>query len=479
MAQTTCFMAESEFDLGRFLNQQASEGSLESEGEFTVDHAKAARKLARFAMPDEYSWVLKLVQAAVGWESAELRVKQHRLYTTFTFAPGPAQPIPLAKDVVSTMLHGQLEDQEPLNRLCIALRSLVEQTGLSFVLGLRSEEGESETLFAGPDISAMSSAERKSWVANSERGIRIAVSHQMRGEFYTGRYAPRFMLRKLRDLEIAECLTHHAFTSPIPISLNGESITDPLFHPEIGFTEVLRPLYVLGMRSLSGQTMGTVGPFEDGLALPVRSTPFRLRKLERRSDAAGGWVVVQVLPPDIWVRRERGDDRPYAAPTSNALWVQDGVVVERTPLLIHKSHMARLTLILDADGLETDLTGFALKKTDEKGDRFAHGLMQAKKLLREALDANPEVFDTSRAALAPEDKQYRNSQFGRLVSKRAAVTIPLFFWNPLLAGGLLAGGLLLHGVGHLFPSVEGAGERYREAAQKAIRRLAGTGGADF
>ena len=65
-------MAESEFDLGRFLNQQASEGSLDSEGEFTIDHAVAARKLARFAMPDEYSWVLKLVQASVGWKSAEL-----------------------------------------------------------------------------------------------------------------------------------------------------------------------------------------------------------------------------------------------------------------------------------------------------------------------------------------------------------------------------------------------------------------------
>jgi hypothetical protein len=377
------------------------------------------------------------------------------------------------------MLHGQLEDQEPLNRLCIALRSLVEQTGLSFVLGLSPEGGESETLFAGPDISAMSSTERKSWAANSERGIRIAVSHQMRGEFYTGRYAPRFMLRRLRDLDIAKCLTHHAFTSPIPISLNGESITDPLFHPEIGFTEFLRPLYILGMRSLSGQTMSTVGPFENGLAVPVRATPFRMRKLERRSDEAGGWVVVQVLPPDVWVRRERGDERTYAAPTSNALWVQDGVVVERTPLLIHKSNLARLTLILDADGLETDLKGFALKKTDEKGDRFAHGLIQAKKLLREALDANPQVFDTSRATLSAEDKQYRNSSFGRLVSKRAAVTIPLFFWNPLLAGGVLAGGLFLHGVGHLFPPVEGAGEKYREAAEKAIRRLAGTGGADF
>ena len=472
-------MAESEFDLGRFLNQQASEGSLDSQGEFTVDHAKAARKLARFAMPDEYSWVLKLVQAAVGWKSAELQVQQHRLYTTFTFVPDPAQSIPLAKEVVSTMLHGQLEDQEPLNRLCIALRSLVEQTGLSFVLGIRSEEGELETLFAGPDISAMSSTERKSWVSFGERGIRIAVSHQMKGEFYTGRYAPRFMLRKLRDLDIANCLTHNAFTSPIPITLNGVSITDPLFHPEIGFSDFLRPLYILGMRSLSGQTMTTVGPFEDGLALPVRSTPYRLRRLERRSDEAGGWVVVQVLPPDIWVQRQRLDDRPYAAPTSHALWVQDGVVVERTPLLIHKSNMARLTLILHADGLETDLTGFALKKTDEKGDRFAHGLIQAKKLLREALDANPEVFDTSRATLTPEDKQDRNSRFGRVVSKRAAVTIPLFFWNPLLAGGVLAGGLFLQGIGHLYPPVEGAGERYREAAQKAIRRLAGTGGADF
>ena len=472
-------MAESEFDLGRYLNEQASEGALDSQGEFTVDHDKAARKLARFSMPHEYSWVLKLVQAAVGWESTEIRVQQHRLHTCFAFAPRPGSPIPTAKEVVRTMLQGQLENQDPLNRLCIALRSVVEQTGLSFVLGLCFEQGEQETLFAGPDVSAMTSSTRKSWVASEERGITVAVSHQMRGEFYTGRYAPRFMQRKLRDLEIAKELTLNAFTSPIPIYLNDRSITDPILHPEIGFTALLRPLFVLGMRSLSGQTMTTAGPFEDGLAVPVRSTLPRLEQAERRSDEAGGWVIAQVLPPEVWVQRENSDERHHDAPTSYALWVQDGVVVERTPLLIHKTSLARLTLILDAEGLETDLTGFSLKKTDEKGDRFAHGLIQAKKLLRDALEANPDVFETSRKNLSEEDRQFLKSEFGRKVKRRAAFTIPLFFWNPLFAGGVLAGGLFLHGVGHLFPQVEAAGERYREEAAKAIRRLAGTGGADF
>ncbi|MCA9780844.1 MAG: hypothetical protein KC800_29190 [Candidatus Eremiobacteraeota bacterium] len=472
-------MAESEFDLGRYLNEQASEGALDSQGEFTVDQARAARKLARFSMPHEYSWVLKLIQAAVGWESGEVRVHQHRLHTTFTFVPGSEHQIPTAKEVVSLMLQGQLESQEPLNRLCIALRSLVEQTGLSFVVGLCLQEGEQETLFAGPDVSGMNSADRKGWVTFEGRGVRVAVSHQMRGEFYTGRYAPRFMQRKLRDVEIAEQLIQNAFTSPIPIFLDERSITDPIQHPEIGFTEFLRPLFILGMRSLNGQTFKTAGPFEDGLAVPVRSTLPRLERMERRSEEAGGWVVVQVLPPEVWVQRERMNDRHHDAPTSHALWVQDGVVVERTPLLIHKTSLARFTLILDATGLETDLTGFSLKKTDEKGDRFAHGLIQAKKLMKEAVDGHPDIFDTSRDSLTEEDRKYLNSKFGRLVSRRAVLTLPFFLWNPLLAGGVLAGGLLLHGVGHLFPQVEAAGEKYREATQKAIRRLAGTSGADF
>src|SRR5690606_13588576 len=118
------------------------------------------------------------------------------------FTPHQRFQVPTAREVVSTILHGQLESREPLNRLCIALRSLVEQTGLSFVLALSSAEDENaETLFAGPDVSSMTPEARKNWGALATRGVRVTVSHQMRGEFYTGRLAPRFMLRKLRDLE--------------------------------------------------------------------------------------------------------------------------------------------------------------------------------------------------------------------------------------------------------------------------------------
>ena len=49
------------FDISSFLAGQVAEGELESEGRFTVSQDDAARKLARFSMPFDYAWVLKVV----------------------------------------------------------------------------------------------------------------------------------------------------------------------------------------------------------------------------------------------------------------------------------------------------------------------------------------------------------------------------------------------------------------------------------
>jgi len=467
-------VSQNEFDLGEFLSRQAAGGALESEGEFTVDHAKAARKLARFAMPHEYSWVLKLVQAAVGWEASELRVEQQRLFTSFTFAPGDSHSVPTAKEVVGTVLHGQLESRDPLSRLCIALRSLVEQTGLSFVLGLCSGENDSETLFAGPDVSSMEPTARKNWGSLDTRGLRVTVSHQMRGEFYTGRLAPRFLLRRLRDQEIAAQLRSYAFSSPVPITLNGQAITDPLAHPEFGFTQELRPLLLCGLRSLGDQELFMAGPFEDGLTVPVRANQARVRSIPRTNNVFGGWGMVQVIDPEVYAKRKYNREMNSDELSSLGLWVQDGVVVETFPLLISKSNLTRLVLILDAHGLETDLTGFALQKTEEKSDRFVHALIQAKKLLRDALDAHPHLLSTRREHLAPEDRKSSIATFKRHSLQCAAISAPLALWNPLIGASTLLVGMVVNSVGYLYPPVETAGERYREDLASAIRRISGS-----
>ena len=63
-------------DLLSYLEQQAGSGVKDSEGDFTVSHTNARKKLAKFALPRETAWVSKLVQAAVGWGMTRLQVGQ-------------------------------------------------------------------------------------------------------------------------------------------------------------------------------------------------------------------------------------------------------------------------------------------------------------------------------------------------------------------------------------------------------------------
>ena len=161
----------SEFDLGSYLAGQASEGALDSQGEFSVDADKAARKLARFALPNEFSWVLKVVQAAVAWKARELQVQQSKTTTSFLLAI-EAESVPTPQMVVETILSGRLDQQQPLQMLCIALRALVEQGGLSFVLGLRRGDSEVETIYAGADVSALDAQQRSKLGQIAASGLR-------------------------------------------------------------------------------------------------------------------------------------------------------------------------------------------------------------------------------------------------------------------------------------------------------------------
>jgi hypothetical protein len=463
-----------EFDLGQFLMDQASDGSVESEGEFTVDSATAARKLARFSMPHEYSWVLKLVQAVVGWDTTGLQVRQTRAYTSFTFVPDETRDIPSPKDIVRTILHGNLENQDPISRLCISLRSLVEQTGLSFVLGLCVEKGEVETLFAGPDATALDSATRKAWGWLPERGIRVTVSHQLRGQFYVGRYAPRFMLKENRDVDIAQQLVNHAFLSPVPIDLDGRtSITNLLEHPEFGFTKRLRPFLIVGLPA-PGEP-----PSEElhEVAIPIVAAPERARRERVESDLGRALVVLQVLEP-YTAEKERGEhdyqEKARKALVSHLLWVQDGVVVERKSIRMEDSPLVRLILILDATGLETDLTGFSLLNTAEKKERFNQGLVLAKKLVREAFELHKKKLSLLDSDLTLEDRAYERERYLRSMAKQAVGTVPIFLWHPMAGAGVLAGGLILHGVNRVFPEMDSKKKRdanFRSDLRKAVFRL--------
>ena len=48
-----------------YLINQASEGTLDSEGGFTLDLSRAADKLAKFALPSHSHYLLKIIQGLI------------------------------------------------------------------------------------------------------------------------------------------------------------------------------------------------------------------------------------------------------------------------------------------------------------------------------------------------------------------------------------------------------------------------------
>lgn len=79
----------SSIDLRSFLASAQQDGKLDTEGSFTLSADKAQEKLASFALPGEFDWVLKIVQAANLWNLLRLSVAQTRVATSFTFQPDP------------------------------------------------------------------------------------------------------------------------------------------------------------------------------------------------------------------------------------------------------------------------------------------------------------------------------------------------------------------------------------------------------
>ena len=72
-------------ELQSFLSEQASEGEHQDEGGFTLDLAKAADKLAAFALPSHSHYLLKLIQVAhhLLAEQVEVRIESHRTVLRF------------------------------------------------------------------------------------------------------------------------------------------------------------------------------------------------------------------------------------------------------------------------------------------------------------------------------------------------------------------------------------------------------------
>ncbi len=378
-------MSDSGIDLKAFLAEQRHEGQLDSEGGFTIAAEKALQKLAYFALPQEFDWILKVVQAVNLWNVERLVVSQTRTATSFTFAPCP-QPDPAA--LLNALSGAALDNANPIHALSMALRSLVEQVGLSFVLAFRDHGESGRPIYAGDDTTQLSPSTRSKWAHLKSDGIRLTVSHFRRRESFTGRYIPTIAKVPNRQREILKILEWNSAPSAVPIYLEQRLLNDPSRVPMMGFSpgfRVLRKAILVnddGPRNL--KFVGEDYPWN-----------IRAREVKNSEPPARGnpWFILRTAD---WAQlhhfvhfdpMSQMKFSPYQVPNHRLLLTRQGVVCGSYTIR-NSAWGTSVVLVAPADHYRSDLSGLGL----EINDRENQGLINLRRHVVDALAEYREEF---------------------------------------------------------------------------------------
>lgn len=346
------------FDLGAFLASQQAEGVKDSDGEITLSQDKARQKLTQFSLSTSYAWLLKVIQAVVLWDCEELRVTQTRISTAFFFQP--RNRFPSERGVVEALQRGVANKDDPTGQICIALRSLVEQTGLSFVLSIHDEEPSAHPIYSGEDVGKLSERERMKWAKMEERGVRLTVSHFKGRESFTGRVFPTFTQVERRDMKITSVLQENVLFCPVPVVLDGRLLNCPMSHPKHGFSFRGRPIILTGLRSDDFPRLLLAESFEEKL-MSLDTTPARAARSYHGVRDFSVWYCISARHPSN-MRLNMLLKKP---PTHEILWIKDGVVVERSRAE-GNTDICSLKLFLSAADFGTDMSGLSLIRNEER-----------------------------------------------------------------------------------------------------------------
>lgn len=385
-----------ELDLTAYLSEQAGEGTKESEGDFTISHKNARRKLARFALPRETAWVSKLVQAAVGWKMQKILAAQSKVETQFFFFTANPSDLPTEDDIVSNLLSGDVVADSPIEHFCLALRALVEQAGLSFILVINDGECKARPVYAGPHYGELSEEERLGARFNREVGVTLTVRH---APPVTSNTKISDLLSQTRySLPIIEELKTYAYTCPIPIVVSGMHI-EGFLNSRVFNTQAL-PLYLSGLRDLEhSPSRLPLPPSFEHKQLSYLTNPRRARRTYGgRRDFAAAFMLSSTPTSHSSTAQYR---------RSQFSWVRDGIVVQTKSLDISTGVLG-LHIYANAEGLGSDLTGFQLVESEERTAREAEILMELAKAMREVSGRLEGFF-----AVDTDERSFEDEQLGK------------------------------------------------------------------
>ena len=417
-----------QLDLNAFLDDQADDGVKDSEGDFTISHKNARRKLAKFALPRKHAWVSKLVQAAVAWDVRNLHMAQNKTETQFFLEPKSVSSLPTENEIVNTLLSGKVVAETALEHFCLALRASVEQAGLSFILAINDGEVKPQPVYAGEYYGSVSESERLDSHYDRGKGITLTLRHAPA----VGTETPvRHLLGSHSyGIPIIEELRDYAYTSPVPLRCSGLRLDG--FLNCRAFLHNAVPLLTTGVRNLeeSHELMSLPASFEER-QFSYLTHPNRARRGYGGSrDFDGVYLLSTKIGADGAKRKAR---------RSSINWVKDGVVVETQALAVATESLS-ISIYANATGLRSDLTGFQLVVDRFRLAREGELLHQVGLDLRRWLDKLDDFFRRDQDEESHLDLKFdQDAAFKQRVSGLlggGGLGILLSLANPVLGTGL-------------------------------------------
>lgn len=354
-------------NLEDYLQQEVSQGQLESSGTFTLSRERALSKLGHFQLPNSALWLCKLLQAAVASGSSEFRASLlHRETLVYAIWPGLWTP-ELVAQALSTPESGL---DRGLWHLKQAFWSVALHEGRIFSLQLQHWnealvwDGLQLRIKSHPSGQAVLRVSQ--WIRDEKKPAALFRSDWSR-----------------RNAELMQEMRKRCFASPIPVEIDKKRL-DAL---------QLCPIHGQGERS----TLLKIDFAENDLPtlpLPQAGDRLDLKGFCRSPKLPQQAGLFALFAGHFWLQGSSlNHDRHRCA----VHWIQDGLALDTRTFLDMPARSCSFGLVASAEGLDLDLSGMKLLDSQPFKTRLRQILWAAAPLVART---HPEFGEFLRRAQA-------------------------------------------------------------------------------
>ena len=334
-------------EVEEYLDDQTDDGARVDTGEFSVNWLQARDRLSSHNLIRPTAWVLYLVQAAVQWKCERLDIVQSRYLTrfAFVFSDGSMPTFSDFEEAVSTL---RVNAGEPLEKLALVTEHHRLLPESQFQVTFR----QSDDSFESFDFGELHWFDR--FRKQAPNTIVFDINHWRRPD---GEEVFPLLPARREQLAIRTELDRYCGPCPVPITLDSTP-----------FHGLLHDFSSAGKHERYPWCVQISGDSE-----PKFPLPWSLREVAQVNGLDGNFETSGVVQIGLKLYPGLGVERVASTACSTALWVKHGVIAQASPLPF-TSRILTVSVLVPADDLASDLTGFQVIDNDEKSNRLRKSL---------------------------------------------------------------------------------------------------------